>query len=67
MVEFNGNGLYAFFTLLKNLSTFLVKFGKDWGVWFVMLLIEKSKAFKNWIKKILNDFFFRKDLSKDEL
>lgn len=51
MVEFNANGLFAFYTLLKNVSVAGVKFGKEWLVWFFIKLIEKSKDLKNWLKQ----------------
>lgn len=50
MVEFNANGLYSFFSLLKNLSVASVKFGKEWLVWLFYQTIEKTKALKNFLK-----------------
>jgi hypothetical protein len=35
MVEFNANGLYAFFNLMKNLSVATVNFSKEWLWWLI--------------------------------
>jgi len=35
MVEFNANGLYGFYNLLRNLSVTVAKFGKEWIVYLV--------------------------------
>ena len=43
MVEFNANGLAAFFGLLKNLSVGTMKFGKEWLWWIIEKTIEKSR------------------------
>lgn len=67
MVEFNANGLYAFGGLMKNLSVASFNFGKEWIWWLVIKVIEKSKELKEWVKAKFNDYFLKKDLSKDEL
>ena len=67
MVEFNANGLHAFFSLLKNFSVAGVKFGKEWIVYLVLKLFEHSASFKEWIKKKYKDYFLKEDLTKDEL
>ena len=67
MVEFNANGLYSFGLLLKNLSTATVNFGREWLWWLVEKTIEKSKELKEWIKLKFNDYFIKKDLTKNEL
>jgi hypothetical protein len=33
MVQFNANGLYEFYNLMKNISVAVVKFGKDWAIY----------------------------------
>jgi len=43
MVEFNANGLYGFYNLLKNLSVTTVKFGKEWIVYLVEQAIYRFK------------------------
>lgn len=35
MVEFNANGLYGFFQLMKNLSVAGVKFCNEWLWWLI--------------------------------
>lgn len=67
MVEFNANGLYSFFSLLKNLSVASVKFGKEWIVWLIKQTILKSKVFKDYIKQKFLEYFLKDDLNKDQL
>ena len=67
MVEFNANGLYAFFNLMKNLSVATVNFSKEWLWWLIKKTIEKAKQLKDWIKLKFTEYFLKKDLSKDQL
>lgn len=67
MVEFNANGLYQFFFLLKKIVLATIEFSKEWLWWLVQKTIEKSKDLKDWIKKKFKDYFLKQDLSKDEL
>lgn len=67
MVEFNANGLYGFFQLMKNLSVAGVKFCNEWLWWLIEKTIEKIRNAKDWIKNKFRDYFLKKDLTKDEL
>ncbi len=67
MVEFNANGLYAFFHLMKNLSVATVKFGKEWVWWLVEKSIEFMRRVREWLRQKVNEYFIKKDLTKDEL
>ncbi len=67
MVEFNANGLFSFFVLMKNISMATVKFGKEWIWWLIEKSIEKLRDLKQYIKTKFRDYFLKKDLSKDEL
>jgi hypothetical protein len=67
MVEFNANGLHAFFTLMKNFSVAMVKFGKEWVVFLIVEAIKKMRQIKDWIKRKFQEYFIKKDLSKDQL
>jgi len=51
MVEFNAHGLHSFFTILKNFSVAGFKFGQEWSIYLVLKIMEKSKSFKEWVKK----------------
>ena len=35
MVEFNANGIYSFFHLMKNLSMATINFSKEWVWWLI--------------------------------
>lgn len=67
MVEFNANGLYSFFGLMKNLSIATVKFGKEWVWWIIEKLIQNFRDVRDWLKIKVTDYFLKKDLTKDEL
>ena len=67
MVEFNANGLYSFFQLMKNLSVAGVKFGQEWVLWIIHKTIEKLRDLKDWLKAKFRDYFLKQELSKDEL
>ena len=67
MVEFNANGLGAFFTLLKNLSVYLATTGKEWAIYITEWLIEKCKWLRQYSIKKFKEYFTRQDLSKEEL
>jgi hypothetical protein len=59
MVEFNAHGLHSFFSLLKNFSVGGLKFGKEWATWVMMKMMEKSKSFKEWVKKKYQEYFIK--------
>ncbi len=65
MVEFNANGIYAFFTLMKNLSVATINFSKEWVWWLIQKTIEKVKQIRDWIKLKFTEYFLKQDLSKD--
>ena len=67
MVEFNANGLYSFFVLMKNLSVATIKFGQEWIWWLLEKAIEKLRALRDWVKAKFRDYFLKQDLSRDEL
>ena len=67
MVEYNAQGLHSFFTLIKNLSVSLSKFGKEWLVYLFHSMVKNSKAFKDFMKKKLHEYFVKEDLDKETL
>lgn len=42
MVEYNAHGLYSFFSLMKNFTTAIATYGKEWALYLVVKLMEKS-------------------------
>lgn len=50
---------------MKQISVAAVKFGKEWVVYLFKKLIEKSKAFKAFIKDKFTEYFLTEDLNKD--
>ena len=67
MVECNAQGLYAFYTLLKNLSVWTVNVGKEWVVCLFQKMIDTIKKVREWFRRKFEEYFLKKDLSKDEL
>jgi len=67
MVQFNANGLYEFYNLMKQITTAVVNFGKDQAIHLIKLVIAKFLAFKKWLKQKFDEYFVKGDLSKDEL
>ena len=63
MVEFNANGLYAFFQLMKTFSVATVKFGKEWVWWLIEQIIDKAKRLKAFLVQKFKDYFLKKDLT----
>jgi hypothetical protein len=67
MVEFNANGLYGFFTLMKNMTMATIKFGNEWIWWLLEKSVERLRQLRDWVKGKFTEYFLRKDLTKDEL
>ena len=67
MVEFNANGLYSFFQLMKNLGAATIKFGNEWLWWLIEKTIEKARQLRDFLKRKFVEYFLQKDLTKDQL
>ncbi|TNV76421.1 hypothetical protein FGO68_gene4752 [Halteria grandinella] len=67
MVEFNANGLYGFFQLMKNISLAAVKFGNEWLWWLLEKFVEKMRQMKDWVKTKFTEYFLKRDLTRDQL
>jgi hypothetical protein len=52
---------------MKNLTLATIRFGNEWLWWLLEKTIEKLKQARDWVIRKFNEYFIKKDLSKDEL
>ena len=67
MVEYNANGLAAFWQILKSVSTKLANFCSTTLVTIALWVFATSVKFKQFTATKIKEFLFEKNLSKEQL